>query len=620
GLLLMGGVAALVFAPTLLVFTRYPELFWERSGDVALEMGQVDSGTQTLAEHLAAAVRVFIDGQDPNWRHHLLGRPVLDWFSALGFWLGLLGVIRGYRRPANLFLLSTLAVMWLPALLSEPAFHTLRLVGILPAYYVLVAIGLINLVDWLKARLWPFISPASSLRHLPASWPVALAALLIVSGGTTFYDYFYRWAELPEVYYAFESQVTEMANYLASAETKTNVIIPFYLYAHASMRYKLHSHFKEAVLLPGDVSTRLSGLEKVSLIVPEYPADDSLPPALVWLVKEGTQRGVAYISAVRRDVTLARLAVEPAELIKDSRGQVMARQYQLDPPEALPLFPQSVPRKQAAVAWADNLRLTGYEFTPATVEAGGSSQLVLAWEILSYTSLKEKMFLQLLDSRGNPAGQEEVEPISRKMYRWRDEGLILEQHPLQLNSDLSAGLYFVRLGFFDPDTGQRLPAYGSAQQPLGDELMVGPLYVSANGINPISPQHPVRARLGNQIELLGYSIHSTGSQEATEVELFWQTQAPIEIDYTVFVQLLDEQNNIIAQADAQPLPNLYPTSRWQPGDVLSERFMLPIAESELSAGHRWVTGMYDLSTGARLPAYTQQGEPLPDGLVQLVGQ
>jgi hypothetical protein len=414
--------------------------------------------------------------------------------------------------------------------------------------------------------------------------------------------------------------VTELASYLASAETKTNVIIPFYLYAHASMRYKLHSHFKETVLLPGDVSARLSGLEKVSLIVPEYPADDSLPPALVWLVKDETRPGVAYISVVRRDVTLARLAVEPTELIKDSRGQVMARQYQLDPPEVLPLFPQAVPRKQAAVAWADNLRLTGYEFAPATIEAGGSSHLVLAWEILSYTSLKEKMFLQLLDSRGNPVGQQEIEPISRKMYRWRDEGLILEQHPLRLNSDLSAGLYFVRLGFFDPDTGQRLPAYGPAQQPLGDELMVGPLYVSAKGVNPISPQHPVRARLGNQIELLGYSLHSTGSQETTEVELYWQSQAPVEIDYTAFVQLLDEQNQIIAQADAQPLPNLYPTSRWQPGDVLSERFMLSIAGSELSAGHRWVTGMYDLSTGARLPAYTQQGEPLPDGLVQLVGQ
>lgn len=616
GLLLMGSVAALVFAPMLVVFTRYPELFWERSGDVALEVSQVDTGTQTLIEHLAAAVRVFVDGQDPNWRHHLLGRPVFDWFSNLGFWLGLVAVIRGYRRSANLFLLSILGVMWLPALLSEPAFHTLRLVGILPAYYVLGAIGLTNLVEWLRGHLWPLISSAVSPPcRLVASWPVALLSLLVFSGGTTFYDYFYRWAERTEVYDAFEGQLSELANHLTSAETKTNAIIPFYLYAHASMRYKLYQYFKEAVLLPAEVSTRLSGLENVNLIIPEYPANDSLPPALVWLVQDGTQPGVAYISAVRRDVTLAQLAAGSAELIKDSRGQVMIHQYQLDPQEVLPLFPQTMPQKKAAVSWGDNLGLVGYEFVPAAVEADRSSNLVLAWQILSYTGLEEKMFLQLLDSRGNPVGQQEVEPLSRKMYRWRDDGLILEQLPLQLGVDLSAGLYFVRLGFFNPDTGQRLPAFGPNGQPMGDEFMVGPLYLSLTG-QPPQPQQMVKARLGDNFELWGYTL-SPGPDNTTQVELFWQSLSPTDQNYTVFVQLLDSNNQIIAQADVQPLANIYPPSRWQPGDIISEQFTLPMAPSVLSTGVRLVTGMYDLSTGARLPVYNQQNQLQSDGLIEL---
>ncbi|MBI1881372.1 MAG: glycosyltransferase family 39 protein [Chloroflexi bacterium] len=42
GLLVMGSIAALMFTPMLLTFARYPELFWERSEDVALEINGTD--------------------------------------------------------------------------------------------------------------------------------------------------------------------------------------------------------------------------------------------------------------------------------------------------------------------------------------------------------------------------------------------------------------------------------------------------------------------------------------------------------------------------------------------------------------------------------------------------
>ena len=82
--------------------------------------------------------------------------------------------------------------------------------------------------------------------------------------------------------------------------------------------------------------------------------------------------------------------------------------------------------------------------------------------------------------------------------------------------------------------------------------------------------------------------------------------------------MLDAQNQIIAQADAQPLPNVYPTSRWQPGDIITDRFALPVSSSELSGHYKLVTGMYNLATGLRLSAYNYKGELLPDGLIELV--
>ena len=615
GLLMMGGIATLVTFPLLLFFVDYPELFWERGGDVALKAPGTGAGVQTLIGQIAAAARVFIDGQDPNWRHHLLGRPVFDGFGALGFWVGLVITLRGYRRPAHLFLLIMLWVMWLPALLAEPAFHTLRLVGILPAYYMLAAIGLLTLAHWIGRRI------SSQWTGRPAGF-VTLVALLLLSGGSTYYDYFYRWAGRPEVYQAFDGSVVDLAQRLASSDANTNLIIPFYLYTHPSMRYVLHPHFNEAVVLPEAISEQLSRQEKVELVIPEYPEDDRLPPAWVWLIKDETSPGTAYVSAVNRDWSLSHRsdAGDPVALIEGSRANLTARQYELNPEDVLPLFRPELPGPKITAEWADRLGLTGYEFVPPAIEAGNQSTLNLAWKILSYTGLEETMFLQLLDRQGNPVGQQEIEPLSRKMYRWREQGLILEQHSLNFDPDLSAGLYFVRLGFFDPKTGQRLPAYGPDQQSLGNEVIVGPLYVSAHGINPTQPQSRVKAKLGDEFELLGYSIYAGTTKDATEIELFWKTDAPVKTNYTVFVQLLDKQNQIIAQADAQPLPNLYPTSRWQPGDIISDRFVLPVAEQTLAKGGKLITGMYDLSTGARLPVYSQQGDLLPHGMVTLINE
>lgn len=605
GLLLMLVTAGLVFLPLLLFFTGHPELFWERGGDVAVKLD--DSGWPAFGRQALAAVRVFIDGGDPNWRHHLVGRPGLDLFTRIGFWLGLAVAGRYFYRPAYTFLLATLAVMGLPALLSEPAFHTLRLSGLLPACYTLAGLGWLALagrLPWLARR-------SDRARGL-----AVLAALLLFSGIGTGYDYFYRWARQPEVVRAFDGPVVELANYLAAAGSGPDVIIPYYLYAHPTLRYLLDSHFQEEVLLPAETAARLGQPPETRLVLPVYPPDDRLPPALVWLVKAGPGPGRAYVSAVNRAISLDGFRRQ-ASPVKDSAGNTIAYQARLDPGEMLELFPQRRPAKAAAAAWAGNLRLAQYEFEPAAVEAGQPARLALAWELLDYTGLQEKMFLQVVDSRGRPVGQQELAPISRKMYRWREEAVVLEQHLLPLEPGRQAGLYFVRLGFFEPETGRRLAVVEpESGRPLGDEFIAGPLYVRAGPADPTQPERLLRASLDHKFELLGYSLQPAEAGAATTVSLYWQVSAAVQTDYTVFVQWLDPQNKVLAQVDAQPLPNLYPTSRWLPGEIISDRFVLPAPPEQLAVG-RLVTGMYDLASGTRLPVYDSRGQPLADGLIDL---
>jgi hypothetical protein len=73
-------------------------------------------------------------------------------------------------------------------------------------------------------------------------------------------------------------------------------------------------------------------------------------------------------------------------------------------------------------------------------------------------------------------------------------------------------------------------------------------------------------------------------------------------DYTVFVHLYDRDERVRGQKDSPPISGQYPTSRWQAGEVLVDRYEVQ-PHPELPEGeYRLAVGIYLLGTGARLPA------------------
>lgn len=73
------------------------------------------------------------------------------------------------------------------------------------------------------------------------------------------------------------------------------------------------------------------------------------------------------------------------------------------------------------------------------------------------------------------------------------------------------------------------------------------------------PQTQVEANFSDQMKLVGYTTKLDGSQ--LKLTLFWQPGDPI-FNYKVFVQLRDQANNLVAQADFLPYDNLVHMSQW----------------------------------------------------------
>jgi len=126
--------------------------------------------------------------------------------------------------------------------------------------------------------------------------------------------------------------------------------------------------------------------------------------------------------------------------------------------------------------------------------------------------------------------------------------------------------------------------------------------------------HPTHLYLGDSILLLGYGVEPTEvtSGEEVRLTLYWQAQASIVEDYTVFVHLLGESGRLRSQADAMPWHNALRTSRWEPGMVIPDEYRLTVPK-DAPPGEYWVAiGLYLWQTGERLPIRTAAGDLLPD--------
>ena len=88
-------------------------------------------------------------------------------------------------------------------------------------------------------------------------------------------------------------------------------------------------------------------------------------------------------------------------------------------------------------------------------------------------------------------------------------------------------------------------------------------------------------------------------------------------DYTVFIHLLDESQQLLAQKDKPPLKGAVPTTSWKAGQIITDIYQLTVrADAHPTTGHI-VIGMYNSLTGERMPLYDNHGNHLTNDMLVL---
>jgi hypothetical protein len=93
--------------------------------------------------------------------------------------------------------------------------------------------------------------------------------------------------------------------------------------------------------------------------------------------------------------------------------------------------------------------------------------------------------------------------------------------------------------------------------------------------------------------------------------LFWQSATFLPASYTVFIHLRAADGFVRGQADGPPVSGHYPTDAWQPAEIIQDIHPLP-PEIDFNQVDHLAIGLYDPTTGERLPAFGPDGQRLAE--------
>ncbi len=430
------GGAVLAALPLLIFFAQNPNVFIERAGQVA-----VLSPGALLDNTLKSLGGIFWRG-DSNPRLNLPGRPLLDPLQAALFVIGLAALLRRWRQPASTFIFVWTGMMFLPGILSDYPPHYARLCGVLPPLTLTVTWGGVTLAAWLYRRR----------REL--AWSVLPLAAL-VTGAWSAYGYFELWPRVPDLLSTFDAGFRRAAEIIRRLPPDAPVYLSPIDRDYLTIRF-----------IVGDERARsIKSYNGRRCVV--FPTQSAQPSFHVIVVAED-KRSLPFLQAAFPQLQIIqreKMGSTPYLAVIETPGGTQpapfwGREYQ--------------------VTFEGAIRLRGLTVEERAFHPGETIEVELAWEALAAMRRDYTSFVQLVGpynpARGNPLwGQEDAQPCDNSYPTswWSPGEWIVEQRRLVIAPGAPAGDYELWAGWYDWETGQRLPTNSG-----DDHITLTPVHIA----------------------------------------------------------------------------------------------------------------------------------------------
>lgn len=436
GILAALGAALVTASPLLIHFAQHPDYFNMRTGQVDI----LAQGVPALWANVKAVLGMAFVHGDFNLRLNFPDRPVFDLFTVLPFLVGVMVTLRRIGRPAYRFLLSGLGIMLLPTLLSEEAPNFGRSFGAFPFVVLLMALGLDQLATWLSGP-----RPALHSLWTATGWGLLLAATVL-----TVRVYFVDWANHPNSFAAWDTGYTALAQaILHSADDMERIYAGPGVAENPTVEYLLAD--LDRSLYPqrfdGNLCLRVApDLATYTYVLPQ------LSPRAVMLLG-------SYLPQSRSTVA-----------VNDGTGEAWAiRLAQPDNGEIT--FQEMI---GYPVALGEGIEMLGYWLSQEELRAGEPLYVRLFWRSAGSIAQSYTAFVQLLQHTGddqwlNLAGADRPPGAgSCPTDEWLAGEIVIDELQLTVPATLPDGDLSLAVGFYHPESGQRLSVPGSE----GDMILI----------------------------------------------------------------------------------------------------------------------------------------------------
>jgi hypothetical protein len=262
------------------------------------------------------------------------------------------------------------------------------------------------------------------------------------------------------------------------------------------------------------------------------------------------------------------------------------------------------------------LRLAGFSLgqvatgdAAATLPPGAAVEVLLEWEVLAPIGRDWSVFVHLNDPVvGAPIAQRDMylDHGLRPASLLRPGERIFNRYHLTVpvTAVAPADLTLV-VGLYEYGSGERLPLVDGR-----DAVLLATLPLAAvPGVYPNPQSH----NFGNELELVGFQVEPRRARagDSLELTLFWRPLRPLRADYTFFAQVVDLEGDLTRWASDDVAP-AHGSRHWQPGQVESMTFTLPLAADTPANLYPLIIGVYTRDGGG---AFHRLQLVTPDGRV-----
>jgi hypothetical protein len=592
-LVIFAGTALTIYLPMAWYLLAHPAQFAARAGSVMV-WNFLDAPTDIAAEigqNIRRVLGFFCCEGSPN---PIFGLPGWPGLSILLMPFLLVGLIMAIKKWRHLFY-RLVAGWWLigifPSIIAIEAPHPLRMIVAVVPTAVLVGLGLVYSFHWLWSRVSGVGGRGSEVSSQSLRFTFyALPFLLILATiPGTYRAYFIHWTARQETQGVYDYGAIALRNtILNQPDNNTPIYLPLARFNNSTLLYYLSGTFAR------EAQTSVSPENQAMVISPEINEQDA-----VWVrLHNNIATVLPPLTDEGQQLIQAALAGNSTP-IKTGSGETIARMATLstDPAQFL-----QQPTRTLEATFGP-VRLTGVNYQMVINPSTGQLPVTLFWQAAKQMSDEYEVIVQLVDDHRQVWGDGSGRPNdwAYPTTFWRPQLDEIASRHIVKTDDLPPGRYWLAVSLFDPVMQQRLPlTKGISDSP--DTLFIGPLKV------PLPPPESALPFIesidfGEVARLIALDINpqTIAPGEAIIPTFLWQALSTPADDYTVFVHLLDENGNLVATHDAQPLNGIYPTSIWTPGELVLDSHQLPIPNSLTAGQYRLAVGLYHQPTGQRVP-------------------